>query len=248
MTYPITQSYSVVGIINLGLSRIGANPISAYPETTTPQGVIVGTVWPYVLDTVLQAKDWRFAKTRAALTRFQVGIPLADYSPPYGYQNAYSIPADFLRLVRAKYPQSKGLNPVAIPPGYLASFIDITGYSKYYNYDPPVYPPGCAYVVEAYSADGTLILLTDYDDTDQDLIINYIRRETNPSLYPAVFIDALASRLAHEVCLRLTQDKQMKQQMLQDYEITLKSAMAQQESIDFQSEETGSQDWENAGR
>jgi hypothetical protein len=234
-------SYSIIGIVNLGLGRIGSNLISDIGEKT-PQAIAVNAVWEYVRDEVLQAKDWRFAKTRAALT-VSVTIPL------YGYRFAYPLPADFLRLCKQKFPQFKGMNPVAYPPGYWYEGIDLIGYPRYFNFDPPVYPPGSPYVIESLpDTPFTLCLFTDYDNTSNDLFINYIRREVNPIRYTPTFISALAYKLAAEVAIKITQNEKKTLAMTQLYELTLKSAAAHVESLDWIDEEAGSTEWEDAGR
>ena len=134
------MGYTVLGIWNLALGRIGANVVASLTENT-PQAVAANAVWEFIRDEVLQAKDWRFAKTRAPLElRYEV--------PDYAYTWAYVLPGDFLRLCRTKPSQSKGVNPVALAPGYWYQFLDATGYSRYWNWDPPVFPPGYPYVIE----------------------------------------------------------------------------------------------------
>lgn len=51
-------------------------------------------------------------------------------------------------------------------------------------------------------SDSGMQLLT---DEASPLQVRYIRRITNPGLYPALFVEALACRLAAEVCEELTQ-------------------------------------------
>jgi len=91
------MAYTTLGIVNLALQRLGVKVLSAWPETTTPQGVAANNVWEYVRDLVLEAKDWRFAKTREKLGR-------APVSPIYTYDYAYILPNDFLRLAKGKQP------------------------------------------------------------------------------------------------------------------------------------------------
>jgi hypothetical protein len=87
------MAYSIVGIVNLALGRIGVKRLAAWPETTSPQGIAAENVWQYVRDEVLGAKDWRFAKTRVALAQ-SVTEPLSIWS------YAYTLPSDFIKLAR----------------------------------------------------------------------------------------------------------------------------------------------------
>ena len=57
-----------VGIINLAMIRIGADIISAIDENT-PNAIKANAVWTYLFNEVIQARDWKFAKTRIALAK-----------------------------------------------------------------------------------------------------------------------------------------------------------------------------------
>ncbi|RPI54220.1 MAG: hypothetical protein EHM49_03440 [Deltaproteobacteria bacterium] len=84
---------SIVGIINLALSHSGIAFISTYPDITTPQGITATALWDYILDEVLEAKDWRFAKKRYKMA-------LSTTVPIFTWDYAYPLPDDFLRLCR----------------------------------------------------------------------------------------------------------------------------------------------------
>jgi hypothetical protein len=207
----------------------------------TPNARKIQAVYPYVRNEVLQVRDWRFAKIRAALTQ-------SATAPLYAYKYAYELPADFLRLVKPHNTTSRGRNPVAIPSGYWYDVVDPSGSGRYMNYDPPVYPGGFPYVIEALPDDGTPVMLTDYDNTANDLIINYIRLVTDESLYPPVFTICLTRRLAQELAVAITENLQKSQQMANEYLKYLYSAEAVNQSMDFLEDEAGSTSWIDAGR
>ena len=98
------MAYTQVGIVNLALGRIGMKHITTITEST-PQAEAANRVWEYIRDEVLEAKDWRFAKTREMLSR-------APVSPIYTYDYAYVLPNDFLRLARSRDPLN---DPVFYP-------------------------------------------------------------------------------------------------------------------------------------
>ena len=235
-----TPSASQVGIVNLALLRIGANIISAIDEGSA-NSIKAHAVWDYIFQEVLQARDWRFAKTRYKMSQ-------STEAPLYAYQFAYPLPSDFLRLVKPKESTSKGVNPVAYPLGYWYNIIDTSGYSRFFNYDPPVYPAGLPYVIEALPDTSVLCLFTDYDNTEQDLYINYIRLISDYTLCTPAFINCLANRLAAELAISITEDKEKAVNKMQDYKNSLNSAEAVNESLDYLDDEAGGQEWENAGR
>lgn len=233
------MAYAEVDFINLALLQIGALPITSLAENS-PNAIKANMVWQYIRDEVLQARDWKFAVSRVALSRNAT-------APLYGYLYAYTMPTEFLRLKRWRNTDSRGINPLAYPDGYWYQFIDHTGYPAPTVYDPPVYPPGNPYVIEALP-DGTFCLFTDYDNTSQALYINYVKRETNPTRYPPTFISALSFRLAAALAIPITESSQKFQAMTALYQATLKSAEAVNESLDYLPDETGSNSWQDAGR
>jgi hypothetical protein len=222
------MAYSILGIVNLALGKIGAKEITAF-DNTTPNGKAAGLVWEYIRDEVLEVRDWRFAKTRALMG---TGTEVDD-TEEYGFDYAYQMPSDFLRL----------------PKRTVNSFRD----------DPPVYPQGYDYKIEVVTITDTgppettsdvLCLLTDYDNSTEDMFITYIKKQTDPTMYSAAFINALAFRLAAELALKLsgTGSLAVYNSMMQLYEAALRSADGITESHDFEEDEQGSDEWLEAGR
>lgn len=235
---PVTSEGNPTAMVNLSLLRIGANTISDLSDGS-PNAVKANAVWSFVRDEVLQAKDWRFAKIRYEMT-------VSETAPLYGYQYAYPLPSDFLRLVKLRGPQSS-INPAGIPEGgYNIPTYVVSGSSRY-NADPPVYPPGLPYIVEALPS-GVLCLFIDYDNTAADLYINYIRRVTNINLYTPAFKNCLIFRLAQDLAVAITESIPKAREMERLYKESLIAAEAVNESYDSLVDETGSNSWEDAGR
>ena len=103
------MAYSKVGIVNLAGGRIGIKPISSLSENAD-LAIRANAVWEYVLDEVLEAKDWTFAKFRSALE------PSAT-TPENNWDFAYPLPEGFLRLVKHKKTETKD-DPPFYPTGY----------------------------------------------------------------------------------------------------------------------------------
>jgi hypothetical protein len=233
--------YTQVGIANLALLRIGANLLTTISDNT-PNALKVVAVWDYLFDEVMQARDWRFAKTRYTMT-------VSTTSPLYAYEFAYPLPSDFLRLVKPHKPPSKGFNRLAS-----SSWPAPIGYHSNYDWDPPVFPTGFPYVIEAVDITVgqvttiTPCLLTDYDNTAQDLLINYIRKVTNYALCTPAFVNCFADRLAAELAVPIKEDKGLSVKKQQDYRDSLNSAESVNESLDYLEDETQSSSWVDAGR
>ena len=233
------MAYDQVGIINIALLRIGANIITDVDDNTA-NAIKAKAVWDYIFDELMSVRDWRFAKIRAILQK-------SATVPGYAYQFAYPLPADFLRLTKTRQATSKGINPLVYSVGYWYPYIDPTGYSRYSNYDPPVFPAGMPYIIESLP-DGTLCLFTDYDNSTQDLYINYIQKITDYSKCTPTFINCLADRLGAELAIAITEDQNKVKLLYAKYSESLNSAEAVNESADYIEDESGSTDWENAGR
>ena len=224
------MAYSVVGVINMALQRIGVKRIVSLTEDSD-QAIAANTVYEYIRDEVLSAKDWKFAKRRVALAQNVA-------TPEYGYDYAYTLPSDFLRLCLTKDGDD--------------SFYPSGDYASAWNSDElTIRSRKYGYSIEALS-DGTFCMFTDYDNTDYDLYIAYIRKEDNPAKWSPAFINALAFRLAAELALTRTESRSKFSDMMTLYENALKKADEHNSYLEYVEDETGKlttdNSWERAGR
>jgi hypothetical protein len=82
---------SVVEICNRALDAIGVPPITAFTEETRAGG-LCRRYYPQVRDDVIRSHPWNCASARAKL-------PALLTPPAWGYQFAYQLPADCLRVL-----------------------------------------------------------------------------------------------------------------------------------------------------
>lgn len=85
------MSVTQLEMANKALLKLGQTPITNLDEDT-PTARAVKLAYGSVLDYELSIYHWVFAVKRVAL-------PKDQDKPAFGYNNAYSLPADFLRLV-----------------------------------------------------------------------------------------------------------------------------------------------------
>lgn len=85
-------------IANMALSRLGEPRISSIEENS-PNAISCRTHYETVRDALLRAHAWNFATTRAQLS-------LTD-TPAFGWDYAYPLPSDFIRLVTFNGRQAK---------------------------------------------------------------------------------------------------------------------------------------------
>lgn len=124
------MGYNELGVVNLALAKIGVEKITQgdWDTPVTQQAIDAKAVWPYIRDLVLEAKNWKFAKTRTVLD-------LRYEAPGYRYLYAYALPVDFLRIVKP----NNALDPPLFPGGIITVPIAINGriYSPILSYSYP---------------------------------------------------------------------------------------------------------------
>jgi hypothetical protein len=207
--------------------QIVNGPGVIYPTTITSQtGGTNGGVGTYTVDT---------AQTIGS------EVLCGSVSAVYGFGYAWAMPSDFLRFVR---PQKKPMDR-----NNWGWFWGPEGSGWYHHRDRPFWPYDYDYKVETLAIDGNKYVLTDYSGWKGPAKITYIRLITDYSQLMPGFVNALAFRLAGELSIAITEDKQKGQMMEQMYRGALNSAEAQNECMDLVSfDESGSESWAQAGR
>jgi hypothetical protein len=244
------MNYSQTGIANLALGRIGARGQIGNINENSPNAVKVLAAWDMIFQEVLSERDWKFAKTRAQLQ-------LSPVIPLYSYKAAWALPSDLLRFVRPhRRPSDRhdfwwGWGP--------------EGNGWYRKSDPPFWPTRTPYVIETLTNGWSSPLsdppvafpppfpvgryaLTDYCGSDGPVMINYIQLISDYTQLMPGFVNCLANRLAMELSIGITEDKQKFEIMAKMYQESLNSSEAQNECLDFSEDEAGSYSWERAGR
>ena len=233
------MNYSQSGISNLALGRIGARGQITDINEGSPNAIKVLAAWDFVFQEVLSERDWRFAKTRVELQE-------SSTRPLYSYRHAWVLPSDLLRFVRPhKRPPDRNFCWLWGPEGL----------GWYHREDPPFWPAGFPYVIEAVPVTPATdppsyiqCALTNYGGQHGPAKINYIRLITDYTQLMPGFVNCLAWRLAAELAVGVTEDKAKFQGAEEMYRNSLNSAEAQNECMDFSQDEAGSDSWERAGR
>jgi hypothetical protein len=86
---------------------------------------------------------------------------------------------------------------------------------------------GVQYSSSGYSNYGNPYEIIDgkiYTDKSAPLDYQYVSKVTNAGLFPALFVEALACRLAMDACEELTQNHQKKEFAAQEYQATIRQA------------------------
>lgn len=97
------MALSDIALCSRALIRLGAAPVASFDDGTA-ESEIAGALFGPVRDALLSAYGWSFATGQAALNSLETP-PVADY------QNAFQLPADFLRALSAGAGgRGRGLN------------------------------------------------------------------------------------------------------------------------------------------
>jgi hypothetical protein len=79
-------------IVNQALYSVGAEPIAAYPDTTTERGRVVSASWDFARREVLRSHSWNIATTRVKLISYAP-------EPAWGFDKAYDLPSDSIKVL-----------------------------------------------------------------------------------------------------------------------------------------------------
>lgn len=165
---------STVDICNRALQKLGAERIISLTQNSTSARAC-NLAYESVRDAELRAHAWNFA-----IKRVQLAADAA--APSYGYDYAYTLPSDCLRLLPNDHNEG-------------------------------VYP-------RDWKVEGRKILTNE----SAPLKIRYIRRITDTTQYDATFVEALASRMAIEMCEELTQSNSKRQLAQDEYRAAIREA------------------------
>ena len=88
---------SDVGIANAALGKIGAGTLIALTDDS-PEGRLANRTYAELRDQLLRSHPWNFATLR-------VSLAASSTAPVWEYDNAFLVPADFLRLIDVSNPQ-----------------------------------------------------------------------------------------------------------------------------------------------
>lgn len=168
---------SEVDICNLALGHLGddATVASLDPPEGSAQAEHCARFYPMARDLLLDAHRWSFATRRASLA-------LLSATPPSPWRYAYVQPADALNLISVLAPDALDDNSVGLPAygGYPCAPSDSQG----------AYTPQ-SFVTETDDT-GAAVIYTN----QQNAVLRYTRRITDPTLFPPTFVQGLALMLA----------------------------------------------------
>lgn len=82
---------------------------------------------------------------------------------------------------------------------------------------------------------------------DTSVLLRYVKRETNPTLYTPHFVKALAFRLAADLAMDITGDETLADRMMYQYDLHVEAAV-EKDALQSANPQQQNTDWETAGR
>lgn len=191
-----------IQIANLGLGWLGVSPIASFDETSRP-AELVNEQFEGLRDAVLEERDWSFAIGRLSLSLDPVQPQASSYS------GRYVLPSSVIRVLRAWEGSSIGLRAISQ---------DVAEES------------GLDWQIEAAPANedgtGTVGRYIVAATTANPLEIKALLRTEDSGMWTPGFCQALAARIAADLCIPITQDKVLARDMWALYDKKLTDAAA----------------------
>lgn len=191
---------TVLEIYNMGITRLGHEPMSAVDENTKA-GRLVRLHYPTVRDGLLRSHPWNFAVRRAALAQLSV-------TPSFEFDYAYALPTDpyCLKVLRTSF-EATGFSSAAV-----------YGFPGLFGYGPiPV-----EHRIETIDVSGTPVRALLINESS--VSIEYVARIEDVSLYDPMFVDCLAAKLAAEIAIGLTDNQSTAKTAMDIYQMKMSEA------------------------
>jgi len=189
---------SDVDIANLALTKLGAAPIASFSDNNTKSAAFQRTY--YMLRDDLQRRRWNF-------NRVYTSLPALDVTPPFEYQYAYQLPADYLRLELATQVSPNGNPPQGQIPTVGMPGVDLSDYQN------------------GRSQDYRIVGLQIWANIPPPLSIIYGKKETDPNKFDSFFVKAFATYLAWQLCEQFTNSNQKKDALEREFNASIYLAL-----------------------
>ena len=123
-----------VQIANMALLALGADTITSLDDTSSKEAVVASALYDQARDEVLMAHPWPCCVKRAWLDM--------DAPPAYGWDNAFSLPEDFLDLVEVEGVEPSTPQAYEVEDGHLLTNLSEVNIRYIYrNETPSSYTP-----------------------------------------------------------------------------------------------------------
>lgn len=177
-----------LSIINMALSRIGAKTITAYPETTTREGVLASLFYTQTRDGLLRSFKWPFAAARMRLVSlwttgvtYQVG--------EYVWYPDFSSTSTLYHCDTGHTATTWGANSAKFTAYSTRPLSEFA-----YQY---ALPSTMLRFVEADITEGTFAVEGGYLLSDEQTIsIKYVKQVTDATYFDNLFVEVFALQLA----------------------------------------------------
>ncbi len=196
---------SQVSICNQALGWLGANLITSLDDDNR-EAQLCKTNYPDIRNAVLEEREWTFCVRRIELAPTVL-------EPKYGYTNQFLLPPQVIRILNLPDTRFGDTDDNLIGTG-------LGGVRE----GPDQQPQLSTFRVESIEEPSLtgIVVLANVDS----IFLRVIWRVTNIGLYSPMFIQCLAQRIAADLAIPLTQNRNLQRDMWSLYQNKLNKASA----------------------
>jgi len=196
-------SLAATDICNAALLKLGASTIASLSDTSA-QGLACNGLYTIARDALLRSHPWTFARVWTNLAQLATApLPLTIKPDPHFqseiiFTGAYQLPSDCIRVYRAA------------PFNYNFRIVG----SQLYTDAPPQSVSNSLFI----GAEPGVGLPPATNTTNPNVCgIEYISRDTDPTTFDSMFVDALVCKMAMELCFPITASMELKKDLEQEF-------------------------------
>lgn len=142
-------------IANAALASLGCNTITSLSATDTAEARVAGSLYEAAVCTVLEAREWTFAKTRLQLTK-------SLEAPVFGYSYQYTISSLVISVIRCYNAKGDLVDDWIRETDKVLTNEDAPVYAEVMmRVDESTFSPGCTNAIIAKLAADMAIPLTE---------------------------------------------------------------------------------------
>ena len=181
------MNVSSVAICNQAMSWLGANLITNLELDESDEAKACNAIFDLTRDAVMEAREWTFAVERFSL-------PKMSREPAYGYGSQFLIPNNVLRMLSIPSVTSTG------------GTIQLDGSGADWT-------PDVEWWRIEHQPEGRVILV----NRDGPLFVRALVRVVESFTWSPTFIQAFSARIAADLAMALTEDRQKMEDMYKLY-------------------------------
>jgi hypothetical protein len=192
---------SEVDICNMALGLLGTGPITSFSDPST-EAQLCELWYPYLVSAVLEQRTWTFATKRVQLIQTTPPFP-----QPAMWSSCFAVPIDYINIIQCYLPNTS-------PSGAYYVQEQIDGLYQQISWE----------MLENF------IFTNTGSSAGLGTWCKYVANVVDPSQYSPGFVQALSARIAADLCIPITNNRDLHQDMVKLYAEKLMDASGKEGS------------------